>query len=141
MFTKRLFIYMIFALLVTITFIFVFQTFSEQRENTLSSEEKLEMVKARLVSNEAEVSKMTNNLSENNLVKTRAFADILALDPTVLGDINKLEKLCERLMVNELHVIDENGIIVYSSLEKYVGFDMKSGEQSGAFMAMEKIHR
>lgn len=136
MFTKRLFIYMIFALLVTITFIFVFQTFSEQRENTLSSEEKLEMVKARLVSNEAEVSKMTNNLSENNLVKTRAFADILALDPTVLGDINKLEKLCERLMVNELHVIDENGIIVYSSLEKYVGFDMKSGEQSGAFMAI-----
>ena len=136
MFTKRLFIYMIFALLVTITFIFVFQTFSEQRENTLSSEEKLEMVKARLVSNEAEVSKMTNNLSENNLVKTRALADILALDPTVLGDINKLEKLCERLMVNELHVIDENGIIVYSSLEKYVGFDMKSGEQSGAFMAI-----
>lgn len=136
MFTKRLFIYMIFALLVTITFIFVFQTFSEQRENTLSSEEKLEMVKARLVSNEAEVSKMTNNLSENNLVKTRAFADILALDPTVLGDINKLKKLCERLMVDELHVIDENGIIVYSSLEKYVGFDMKSGEQSGAFMAI-----
>lgn len=136
MFTKRLFIYMIFALLVTITFIFVFQTFSEQRENTLSSEEKLEMVKARLVSNEAEVSKMTNNLSENNLVKTRAFADILALDPTVLGDINKLEKLCERLMVNELHVIDENGIIVYSSMEKYVGFDMKSGEQSRAFMAI-----
>lgn len=136
MFTKRLFIYMIFALLVTITFIFVFQTLSGQRENTLSSEEKLEMVKTRLVSNEAEVLKMTNNLSENNLVKTRAFADILALDQTVLEDINKLQELCERLMVNELHVIDENGIIVYSSLEKYVGFDMKSGEQSSAFMVI-----
>ena len=106
MFTKRLFIYMIFALLVTITFIFVFQTLSGQRENTLSSEEKLEMVKTRLVSNEAEVLKMTNNLSENNLVKTRAFADILALDQTVLEDIDKLQELCERLMVNELHVID-----------------------------------
>lgn len=39
-------------------------------------------------------------------------------------------------MVNELHVIDEDGIIISSNFEDYVGFDMKSGEQSNAFMVI-----
>ena len=39
-------------------------------------------------------------------------------------------------MVNELHVIDANGIITESTIDAYVGFDMKSGEQSNAFMVI-----
>lgn len=118
------------------TFIFVFQTFSEQKENSLSSKEKLDMVKDRLLSNEADILKLTKNLSEDNLVKTRAFADILAVDKTVLRDSNRLQEICERLLVNELHVIDENGIITHSTIENYIGFDMGSGEQSAAFLAI-----
>ena len=45
-----------------------------------------------------------------------------------------MKEIEERLMVNELHVIDEEGIITHSTIEAYVGFDMKSGEQSAAFM-------
>ena len=37
-------------------------------------------------------------------------------------------------MVNELHVIDEKGIITHSTVDAYIGFDMNSGEQSTAFM-------
>ena len=100
----------------------------------LSSEEKLEMVKERLISNEENIFKLTKNLSEDNLVKTRAFADILAVDQTVLKDYSRLQEICERLLVNELHVIDENGTIIYSTIESYIGFDMGSGEQSAAFL-------
>lgn len=39
-------------------------------------------------------------------------------------------------MVNEVHIIDEAGIITSSSIDAYVGFDMKSGEQSNAFMVI-----
>ena len=39
-------------------------------------------------------------------------------------------------MVNELHIIDEEGIITSSTVDAYVGFDMKSGEQSNAFMVL-----
>lgn len=39
-------------------------------------------------------------------------------------------------MVNELHIIDENGIITSSTIDTYIGFDMKSGEQSNAFMVI-----
>ena len=134
MFTKRLFIYMMVAFMITIAFIFDFQTFSSKNENMLSSEEKLEMVKERLISNEENIFKLTKNLSEDNLVKTRAFADILAVDQTVLKDYSRLQEICERLLVNELHVIDENGTIIYSTIESYIGFDMGSGEQSAAFL-------
>jgi len=138
MFTKRLASYMIIALVVTILFIFVLQTIVAQNNNSLSAIEKLEFVKEKLLSNDKEIEKLTNSLSENNLAKTRAFADLLAADKTILGNDQKLLAICEDLMVNELHVIDEKGIITHSTISAYVGFDMNSGAQSAAFMVIIK---
>lgn len=136
MFTKRLCSYMLVALVVTITFIFSLQTLVARSSNASLSREKLASVKEKLVSNGEEIKKLTNNLSENNLAKTRAFADILANDPTVLTNQKRLLQICDELMVNELHVIDEKGIITHSTIDAYVGFDMNSGEQSAAFMVI-----
>ncbi len=135
-FTKNLCLYMLIALVVAITAIFTLQTFNSQNNNMKSSKEKLEAVKEKLMSNDEEIANLTNNLSESNLAKTRAFADIIASDRSFLNNPNKLKNLCERLVVNELHVIDEKGIITHSSIDAYVGFDMKSGEQSAAFMVI-----
>lgn len=135
-FTKRLFAYMLAALLVTITGIFVMQTAITQKNNTASSHDKLQNVKETLASNEDNISHLTNNVSEDNLAKSRAFADMLAIDPSISGNMAKLNKIKDRLKVNELHIIDENGIITSSSVADYIGFDMKSGEQSNAFMVI-----
>ena len=61
---------------------------------------------------------------------------MLAADASINGDTDRLNEIKDRLMVNELHIIDENGIITSSSKEDYIGFDMKSGEQSNAFMVI-----
>ena len=61
---------------------------------------------------------------------------MLAMDAAIEGDMDKLNEIQERLMVNELHIIDGDGIITSSSFEGYIGFDMKSGEQSNAFMVI-----
>lgn len=135
-FTQRLFAYMLAALIVTITSIFVLQTVLTQRNNTASSRAKLQDVKEKLVSNEENIERLTNNLSEDNLAKTRAFADMLAADRTLAGDTDRLNEIRDRLMVNELHIIDKDGIITGSTIDSYVGFDMKSGEQSNAFMVI-----
>lgn len=134
--TKRLFIYMLVAFLCTITGIFGLQTFVSQRNNTASSQSKLEDVEAKLADNEENIARLTENVSEDNLAKSRAFADMLAMDETILGDSAKLEEIRARLDVNELHVIDEDGIIISSTVDAYIGFDMKSGEQSNAFMVI-----
>lgn len=135
-FAKRLGIYMLAALIVTITAVFVLQTAVTQRNNTASSRDRLQDVKERLVSNEENIERLTNNLSQDNLAKTRAFADMLAIDRTLADDTARLNEIRDRLQVNELHVIDENGIITSSTVDAYVGFDMKSGEQSNAFMVI-----
>lgn len=135
-FTKRLFIYMVAAFFVTIIGIFLLQTVIISRSNTSGSQSKLEDVKEKLKSNEENIKRLKENLSENSLAKTRAFADMLAADPSIKDDKDKLNAIKDRLQVNELHIIDEEGIITSSTIDSYVGFDMKSGEQSNAFMVI-----
>jgi len=137
-FTKRLFIYMIVALTVTIVAIFVLQTVTNNFNNTASSKSKLADVREKLAGNEQNIAQLTENLGENNLAKARAFADMLAADPSIAVNEAKLTEIKDRLMVNEVHIIDEDGIITSSSISSYVGFDMKSGEQSNAFMVIVK---
>ena len=134
--TQRLFAYMLAALIVTITAVFVLQTVVTQRNNTASSRDKLEDVKEKLVSNEENIVRLTNNLSEDNLAKTRAFADMLAADKTLARNEDRLNEIKARLHVNELQIIQEDGILTSSTIGSYVGFDMKSGEQSNAFMVI-----
>lgn len=134
--TQRLFAYMLAALLITITAIFLLQTIVSQKNNRSTSQDKLEEVRAKLAGNEENIRNLTENVSETNLAKSRAFADMLAMDPSIEGDMDKLNEIQERLMVNELHIIDGEGIITSSSFDGYIGFDMKSGEQSNAFMVI-----
>ena len=141
MFTTRLLIYMMAALLLTISAVFVLQTMVSKSNHTSTSLAKLEDVKAKLDSNEENIRNLTENLSQDNLAKTRAFADLIAADPSIIKDSSKLNDIKDRLKVNELHVIDGNGIITESTIESYVGFDMKSGEQSNAFMVIRSEER
>ncbi len=135
-FTKRLFVYMIAALTVTIAAVFVLQTFTNKYVNMSSSRSKLADVREKLADNEKTIAQLTENLGQNNLAKVRAFADMLAMEPSIAYNRQRLEEIKDKLMVNEVHIIDENGIITSSSIESYVGFDMKSGEQSNAFMVI-----
>lgn len=135
-FTKGLFVYMVIALIITISGIFVLQTVINQRSNTSLSQNKLEDVKEKLANNDENIERLKENLSQDNLAKTRAFADMLAKDSTIYGNAARLEEIKKRLMVNELHIIDEKGIITSSTIPGYIGFDMKSGEQSMEFMAI-----
>ncbi len=135
-FTKSLFIYMAVALVFTITAIFALQTFISKSNNRISSQDKLEDVKTKLENNKQSQEDLINNLGENNLAKARAFAGLLAADSSIYGNADKLDEIKDRLMVNELHIIDEDGIIRSSTIDNYIGFDMKSGEQSNAFMVI-----
>lgn len=133
-FTKSIMIYMLVSILVVIAAVFIYQVSMENYSNKQQVSEKLELVKQKIKSNEEEIARLTADVGQNNLAKTRAFADMLEGDPSILETEGALQEICERLMVRELHVIDEKGIITHSSIPEYVGFDMGSGEQSAAFL-------
>lgn len=135
-FTKDLCRYMLIGMLIAVAALFVLQTYSLQKNNTQRSRDKLESVRQRLESNQEEIDSLTKSLGENNLAKSRAFAQIIAGDPSVISDTSKLNDIKDNLMVSELHVINSDGIITHSTVDAYIGFDMASGEQSGAFMAI-----
>lgn len=135
-FTKRLIVYMLVALITVIVGLFTLRTVSTLDNNTLSARNKLSDVKDKLLSNAENIESLTENLSSNSLAKARAFADMLAIDPSIADDAEKLEEIRKRLDVNEAHVIDGKGIITASTIEAYIGFDMGSGDQSAAFLVI-----
>ena len=77
-------------------------------------------------------------------IRDASDANLLALAqraaqsiPSVSGaDQAAIDKLVSSLNLAEIHVVDENGIIVASSDASYLGFDMSSGEQSYAFLSL-----
>lgn len=137
-FTRSLCICMAAALLINIAVVALIQMVVMEQTHTQSSYERLETVKETIAQNEENIAQLTAALGENNLAKSRAFADLLATDATILQDEKRLNEVKERLMVSELHVIDEQGIITHTTIKEYIGFDMNSGEQSAAFMPIAK---
>lgn len=135
-FNKNLFIYMLAALVVAVLAIFSLQTVITKRNNTKSSNEKLATVNEKIGSNQQEIEMLTEAMGENSLAKTKAFADLIAIDSSIITDKAKMNQVKEDLQVEELHVIDDKGIITHSTVDEYVGFDMGSGEQSAAFLEL-----
>lgn len=126
LFTKYLSIYMAVAMIITVCCIFLLQTFLNQKDNTANSYEKLAMVEEKIAGNNMQIEQLKQSLNDNFLAKTRAFAYMLKEDPKLAGDQERLEELCGLLEVHELHVIDEKGIIIHSSVTEDIGFDMGS---------------
>lgn len=137
-FTRSLSICMAVALIVNIAVVLFIQVLVIEKNNTQNSYENLDAVKERLAENEADIVKLKETIGENNLAKSRAFAELLAADPSILQSIGRMNEVKDRLMVTELHVIDEKGTITHSTVDEYIGFDMNSGEQSAAFMPIVK---
>lgn len=136
--TKSLCLYMLAGMAIAVIAIFTLQTFITRSTNTINSGEKLATVKEKLASNQETIEQLTEDLGQNALAKTRAFANLIKLDPAIKDSHEKMSEIMDDLQVSELHVIDEKGIITHSSVDDYVGFDMGSGEQSAAFLDIIK---
>ena len=87
-----------------------------------------------LTEKERDINLMKELLEEETMDKARTFSWILSEQPQLLTNSSKLMKLCESMGLDELHIIDEKGIITSSTIRAYVGFDMASGKQSAEFL-------
>ena len=72
--------------------------------------------------------------SDENLLKlTRKMASLL--DNGLQADSVELQQLMRTYDVAEINVIDENGIIIATTMPEFLYYDMQNGAQSGEFMA------
>ena len=133
---KKLMIYMGISLVVVIIINFFLQTYECYSSNQSNAQDKLTSVIEKLQENDEQIALITESCGEDGIAKARAVAELIYEDPALMETPEDLQEMCETLDVDEIHVIDEDGIITNTSIEAYIGFDMNSGEQSAAFMVI-----
>lgn len=134
-FQKWLFLFVVIAFIVT--FCISFSIESRQAKGNAVGLIRLKMEDARkqIVVNRENIATVRSIVDAAALAKARAFAKIIALQPSVLKRGEELEDIRRRLDVDELHVSDERGILIADIPAEYIGYDMAASEQSAEFLA------
>ncbi len=101
---------------------------------TETAEVRISDALQRLEESENSVAQLTDELKEEYLIKTRMFSQMVSLNPAILDDTAKLEEIRAQLDVDELHVTDEAGIIQWSTVPGYIGFDFHGSDQTEPFL-------
>lgn len=97
---------------------------------------KIEQVIHTLEMNRAELAMVEESLDEDYLTRAKAAAYVIDHQEEISMDVSQMQYLAALLNVDELHVIDENGMIAFASVPQYVGIDMSKHEQTRAFLAL-----
>lgn len=99
-------------------------------------DEKLGQVVHTMESNQIELTSIKINLNEDYLTRARAAAYIESNNPELFQDEEELVRIVELLDVDEIHVIDENGVIVLSTVPEYLGLNFYEDEQTLEFISI-----
>ncbi len=122
------------AILLMAVLVYATQSLISRYSLQNTAEVRLSDAKERLAQSDEDIARMTEELSEEYLAKTRAFAQMIALSPEILEDAAKLEEIRAQLDVDELHVTDAEGVIRWSTIPGYLGFEFEGSEQTRPFM-------
>ncbi|SDK92852.1 methyl-accepting chemotaxis protein [Natronincola ferrireducens] len=73
--------------------------------------------------------------NNKNIALTHAIAALIKKDPTVLTTEN-MENLAKLLDIDEIHVINSDGLITHGNVPDFFGFDFHTSEQTRSFLPM-----
>lgn len=121
-------------MILVINFLFNLHLLETQQADTFSA--KIEQVIHTLENNQLELTLLKESLDEDYLTRARSAEYVLDRQEEVSLDVAEMQYLAELLNVDEIHVIDENGIIVAGSVSKYVGINMADHPQTRPFLEL-----
>ncbi|HYE84525.1 MAG TPA: methyl-accepting chemotaxis protein [Clostridia bacterium] len=96
--------------------------------------EKLEEAVVAFKSQQESITELKKELGRNYIDKAKMLSLMIEQRPQITDSPDMLNKTAAVLGVEEIHICDENGIIVSSTVPEFVGFDFKSTEQTKPFM-------
>ena len=73
------------------------------------------------------------NMDKNSLALARSLAEIINNNPEMTST-DQMERLAVLLGVDEVHVTDENGVLLWGNIPGYYGFDFRESEQTRPFL-------
>lgn len=72
-------------------------------------------------------------IDEKNLALTRSLAEIIKNSPEML-EPEQMDRLAVVLGVSEVHVTDDNGVLLWGNIRDFYGFDFAGSEQTIPFL-------
>ena len=121
-------------LILFINFLFRWHMLEDQQFSTFHI--KIEQIIHMLENNQMELELMNENLNVDYLTRAKAAAYVLDRQEEVVMDVSQMQYLAKLLNVDELHFIDENGMIASASVREYIGMNMADYEQTRPFLAI-----
>ncbi len=119
------------AFLLTLFFSFAIQTRHAQTSAVNLINLKIEDTEKQVQQNNKNLTTIKEINRSEALAKARSLAKILENNPTA-----DLQSLLKVLDVDEIDIINQNGIIVNCTNPNYINYDMSSAEQSREFLAI-----
>ncbi len=132
-FTKYLSLYMLIAFIVIMSIIFALQTILAQSNQKKIALDKLNTIHETLHQNDEEIEKIKSDFAKESLIKARMFSYVIAQNPEMLNSLDEMQSMADLLHVNEVHVTDENGVLLWGNMPIYYGMDFHSSEQTKPF--------
>lgn len=121
-------------LILLINFLINWHRLEDQQFDTFQI--KIDQIIHTLESNQMELDLMNENLNEDYFTRAKAAAYVLDRQEEVVMDVSEMQYLAKLLDVDELHYIDENGIIASASVSQYIGMNMADYDQTRPFLAI-----
>ena len=127
---RRITFIMVVVILLVSTVIQIFNMHKTSQRNAMQIFSQVEQI---LDENSAELEQVREEYKAMCLNDARTVAYILKYNPEARFDVEELNKIAANAEVDEIHIFDENGVIVAGSRPQYIGLSMDSGEQIGFF--------
>ncbi|MDZ5474187.1 methyl-accepting chemotaxis protein [Bacillus sp. 31A1R] len=89
----------------------------------------------KLTENANTLTLLSDSLKMNYLRIANSIAISLAENPK-LNKTENLMKLATKIGVDEIHLVDQDGILTHSNMSQFIGFDFNSSEQTKPFLTI-----
>ncbi len=86
--------------------------------------------------NQNEEALLMDSLKEDYIVLAKAVSYYLDNNPKDVYNEEELQKICSLMSIDEIHIFNEEGEIISSTLPETIGLSFESGEQIGYFTPM-----
>lgn len=124
-------------IIISISLIAIYNTISTNQAFSktinLQLQDELDNFEAAIESSDEIVAITKDALNKKNIDLTFSIAKMIDADPTLL-EFNKMSQLATDLNVQEIHVIDRKGVLLYGNIEGFYGFDFNTSDQTLPFI-------
>ena len=112
------------------------QTIGNKRNIEKTEQVLINQVIGILDKNAYDYEELLLSLKEDYMVRAKAVAYIIDNNNSAEFDVEELNKIARLILVDEIHLFDESGIIYSGTIPKYYGLNIDAGEQISYFKPM-----